>query len=108
MPKANGGWTMLAHEFIDVHLPGLTPAAGVLAVYVARHTIGKGNSAASRRLADVMAGTGLCERTIRRCVAELGNVVAVHQEPGKVPIWQFLITPPGKMSATPGKNVRGI
>ncbi len=99
---------MLAHEFVDVHLPGLTPAAAVLAVYVARHTIGRGNSATSMRLADVAAGTGLCERTIRRCVAELAAVVAVHQEPGKVPIWQFLITHPEKMSATPDKNVGGI
>ena len=113
MPKANGGWTMLAHEFVDVHLPSLTPAASVLAVYVARHTIGKGNSATSRRLADIVAGTGLCERTIRRCVPELSKVIAVHQEPGKVPMWQFLITPPEKMSgvpptkmsATPDKNV---
>ena len=106
---------MLAHEFVDAHLPSLTPAATVLAIYVARHTIGKGNTATTRRLADIVAGTGLCERTIRRCVAELVNVVAVHQEPGKVPVWQFLITPPltkmsgvppTKMSATPDKNVR--
>ena len=83
------------------------PAAGVLAVYVARHTIGKGNSVTSMRLADVVSGTGLCERTIRRCVAELADVVAVRHEPGKVPVWQFLIEPPTKMSATPDKNVRG-
>ena len=97
---------MLAHEFVDDHLPGLTPAAGVLAVYVARHTIGKGNSAASRRLADVVAGTGLCERTIRRCVAELADVVAVHHEPGKAPVWEFLITPPEKMSGVELSNTR--
>ena len=57
-----------------------------------------------------MAGTGLCERTIRRCVAELADVIAVHHEPGKAPVWQFLITvggpPPEKMSASPDKNVR--
>ena len=109
---------MLAHEFVDVHLPGLTPAAGVLAVYVARHTIGKGNPSVRQKLAEVAEGTGLCERTIRRCIAELGNVVAVHQESGKAPVWQFLFTadcpPPTKMSgvplttmsATPDKNVR--
>ena len=86
----------------------------MLAVFVARHTIGKGNSATSKKLADIVTGTGLCERTIRRCVSELGNVVAVHHEPGKVPVWQFLITPPTKMSGvpptkmsdTPDKNVR--
>ena len=100
---------MLAHEFVDEHLPRLTPSAGVLAVYIARHTIGTGKTAVRKRLSDVMSGTGLSERTIRRCVAELAHVVAVHHEPGKAPIWDFLIAPQqgGQNCHPPGRIGRG-
>ena len=64
-------FTMLPNEFIDRHLPRLTPSASVLATYVARHTLGRGQSNFCSSLKQISAGTGLGQRTIRRCESEL-------------------------------------
>ena len=110
------GFTMLAHEFVDNRMPTLSRSAVVLAVFIARHTLGKGKTSAQFSIRELSASTGLSERTIQRAIPHLKGVVGVNHEPGQAPVWQFEILPvggptkchpPSKVQGVPPSNCRG-
>jgi transcriptional regulator with XRE-family HTH domain len=97
-------FTMFPNKFIDQILPGLNPAAPVLAVYACRHS-GKDRAQFQASLSDVAVAVGLSERTVRRSIPELHGIVSVNHRPAtfvRRGIWEE----PPPPNVTPRATVR--